>query len=102
LVRGVSGAELLQALVKASAADRLVLLHSDKESLYLEQELTSLSLPIQGVISSPLARSHSKHQRAIQRTRIWDSYLKNAHEITLDLNQLSLLGTPPPIEHPEI
>ena len=41
-----------------------------------------------------------KRARAARRTALWDDYLADAEARVLDIRQLSLTGTPPPLEVP--
>jgi len=100
VVRGVAGAELLLALVDALSPDRLVLLDTPPNTLF-EQEIASLSVPLVRLASPDAAASPTQATRRAQRTAMWEDYLCRAEELTLPLEDLALLGTPPPLTRPE-
>lgn len=100
VVRGVSGAELLPALVEAAGVEVVLALTREGRPLPLEQELRALPNEIYTVPAAAGARRPGKAARARARTRQWDAYLRDAADQELDLERLSLLGTPPPLDAP--
>ncbi|SFE66691.1 Clp1/GlmU family protein [Nitrosomonas sp. Nm166] len=97
VVRGVAGSELLQGLFEVVAADAVLALTAADRPPALLDELRTLTTQLYVVHASPEARRPGKRNRARQRTQLWDSYLENNIEHTLDLDQLNIIGTPPPL-----
>lgn len=101
VVRGTPGEELLHALVAATRADLVIVLTRAGHAPPLAQELAALDIPWVAVTAAEAARRPGRAVRGRQRTRLWDAYLAAARAVTLDLKQLRILGTPPPIASPE-
>jgi ribonuclease BN (tRNA processing enzyme) len=95
VVRGVTGRELLQALVDATAASAILVLSAPSREPPLLDELRSTSADVFVVNAAVDARRPGKNIRARQRTQQWDSYLANAGEHILNLARLNITGTPP-------
>lgn len=100
VVRGVGGAELLAGMVDAADIEAVVALTREDRSLHLEQELLALSADVYVVPAAAGARRPGKAARARGRTRQWDDYLEGTPQRILDLENLPLLGTPPPLDVP--
>lgn len=98
VVRGVGGAELLMALAESLGVDMVVVLHREKAKIPLAQELASLTAEIVLVPACAEAKRPCKLERMKQRTKLWNSFLANAVEETVHLDDLQILGTPPPLE----
>lgn len=99
-VRGVTGAELLQGLLAATAADLiLVLLHAGAP-VPLSAELRVQSAEVALVHAAAQAQRPGRQARARTRTAVWDAYLSQPVRQTLALPALQLLGTPPPVGAP--
>ncbi|MFQ6022282.1 MAG: Clp1/GlmU family protein [Acidiferrobacterales bacterium] len=98
VVRGVAGAELLLGLVEAADIDVVLVLVRAGQATPLPSELATLGIEMFIVPAAAAARCPSKRQRARQRTRLWDAYLKNAETRRIRLTDVQLLGTPPPID----
>ncbi len=96
VVRGVAGAELLLALVPALAADSVLCLARDTAAPPLAQELAALQAEVLLSPADPAARRPGKRARERARTRLWDRYLAAAAEYTIAMDQVRILGTPPP------
>lgn len=96
VVRGVSGRELLQGLVAATAADTILALTAAERPPPLLEELRALPLDVFVVNAATGAKRPGKRARARQRTGQWDEYLASASVQTLDLAGLNVTGTPPP------
>jgi ribonuclease BN (tRNA processing enzyme) len=96
VVRGVAGAELLLALVPALAADTVLCLARDTAAPPLAQELATVAAAVLLAPADPAARRPGKRARERARTRLWNSYLAAAAEYTVPMDQLRVLGTPPP------
>lgn len=95
VVRGVAGAELLEALVEAAAVDLILVLRREGAPIPLASELAVLNLELvaigwsrQGCRVGPTARSR-------ERTRLWGRWLADAEAHDLCLDDLNLIGTPP-------
>lgn len=100
VVRGVAGAELLSALVEAAAIDVVLVLMRAGRVLPLRHELQALPVDVYAVPAAVEASRPGKRARATRRTAQWDEYLANAAEHVLDTRQLTLTGTPPPLDVP--
>ena len=95
VVRGVAGAELLEALVRAARVDLILVLHRPGQAAPLAGELQALGSEIVWVRPSEQARRPGPASRSRQRTGLWDGYLEGGGVHTLALDTLQLLGTPP-------
>jgi ribonuclease BN (tRNA processing enzyme) len=86
-VRGPAAEELLAALLETSKTDRViaVLPESGSERDTALAVLRGLGAQVLTSSSSPLARRHSKRQRARVRTEQWDRWLSAGSEEMLDL-----------------
>lgn len=100
VVRGVAGAELLSAMVEAAGIDVVLVLMRAGRALPLQQELRALPVDVYAVPAAAEASRPGKRARAARRTGLWDAYLASAGECVLDIRQLSLTGTPPPLDAP--
>ncbi len=96
IVRGVAGAELLTGLVEAAAIDTVLVLSRDIERLPVANELATIGRAVVFVQPSANARPPRKRQRARQRTRLWDVYLRQAEVRVITVPETLLTGTPPP------
>lgn len=97
VVRGVAGSELLQGLFEVVAADAVLALTLTDRSPSLLDALYCLTNQLYVVYANPEARRPGKRSRARLRTRLWDNYLKCGVEHTIDLTQVNIIGTPPPV-----
>lgn len=97
VTRGMAGSELLQGLFEAVAAEAVLVLTAADRPPALLAELCALTTERYVVHASAAARRPGKRSRARQRTQLWNNYLKHGIEHTLDLNQLNIIGTPPPL-----
>ena len=95
VVRGVAGAELLDALVQAAAIDLVLVLHRPGQPMPLASELQCLGLDVVQVQPAAEARAPGQAARARGRTRLWDLHLTRAEEHTVPCAGLGLVGTPP-------
>jgi len=95
VVRGVSGRELLQGLVEATAVDAILALTAADRPPPLLEELRALPLDVFVVNAAVEAKRPGKRARARQRTAQWDACLASATVQTLDLVRLNVTGTPP-------
>ena len=100
VVRGVAGAELLPALVEAAGIEAVLVLTRAGRTLPLWQELQALPVEVYAVPAAQEASRPGKRARASRRTGLWDDYLAGAGEVDLDTRQLTLTGTPPPLDVP--
>jgi ribonuclease BN (tRNA processing enzyme) len=101
VVRGVAGAELLTALVKALQVDAVVALVREAKSLPLAAELGWLPVKVLQLPASPRAARPSRKERAVKRTGLWDNYLAGNTRGTYSLAEAAVLGTPPPRHLPD-
>jgi len=97
VVRGVAGAELLTGLVEAAAIDAVLVLVGEAGQTPLVNELSSLPVAVYRVEAAAAARPPGKRQRSRVRRELWDLYLSRAVERTIELAELSVIGTPPPL-----
>lgn len=97
VTRSVAGSELLQGLFEAVAVEAVLALTAADCPPSLLDELHTLTTQLYVVHASTKAKRPGKRSRARQRTQLWDDYLKNGIEYTLDLDQLNIIGTPPPL-----
>ncbi|SDX99600.1 Clp1/GlmU family protein [Nitrosomonas sp. Nm33] len=97
VVRGVAGSELLQGLFEVVAADAVLALTAADGHPALLDELRNLTDQLFVVQASVEAKRPGKRSRARQRTMLWNNYLKHGIEHTVDLAQVNIIGTPPPL-----
>lgn len=97
VARGVAGSELLQGLFEVVAVDAVLVLTAADQHPALLDELRSLTNQLFVVQASVEARRPGKRSRAHQRTKLWNNYLKHGIEQTVDLTQVNIIGTPPPL-----
>lgn len=95
LVRGVAGAELLDALVVAAEIDLVLAVRRPGAPLPLGDELHALGVEVVDIAASEQARPLSSPRRARQRTLLWQRYLGSGERHRVALEGLSLIGTPP-------
>lgn len=98
VVRGVAGRELLAGLVEAAGIDVVLVLTAVDRPPPLADELHALSAEVFMVYAASVAKRPGKQARARLRTAQWDSYLADAGWHCLDLDDVRLIGTPPPLE----
>ena len=101
VIRGIAGSELLTGMVELLDIDTVLMLNRQSKPLPLMNELLSLGVRILPVHAHPQACRPGQKTRAHQRTRQWRSYLADSHEITINLSDLRLIGSPPPIDVPD-
>jgi ribonuclease Z len=97
VTRGVAGSELLQGLVEEAAADAVLALTPVDRAPALLDELRNLPVRLYVIHAASEAKRPGKRRRARQRTQLWDNYLEHAIEQTVELDQLNIIGTPPPL-----
>ncbi|WP_297790844.1 Clp1/GlmU family protein [uncultured Marinobacter sp.] len=100
LVRGVGGAELLQALAATAHIDLCLVLAREGHPLPLHNELASLPARVITITSSPQAHPVPRTQRMLKRSQLWNEHLGKGHTVSLAPEPLTLLGTPPPLDNP--
>jgi ribonuclease BN (tRNA processing enzyme) len=98
VVRGVGGAELLTALSESLHFDAVVAIQREDKGLPLAVELGTLHGQLIPVIASAAAKRPTKVERSKHRNRLWDHFLRNSVEQVIDLDNLPVIGTPPPFE----
>jgi len=101
VVRGVGGAELLTALAECCGVDAVVAIRREGGGLAPIAELVHLAAELVLVTASPAARVPARLERLKNRTRLWDQWLQGGEEQLIDLEDLLVLGTPPPFDVPD-
>jgi ribonuclease Z len=101
VARGVGGAELLTALAELFKVDIVVALHREEKSIPLTQELAALKAEVIFQQASSAARAARNPELFGKRTKLWDDFLAGSTEETIALDDVFLLGTPPPGQIPE-
>jgi len=97
VVRGPAARELLEATVEVADIESVLAILPGESSVrdHAKEMLDTLDCEVLVLSSSPLARRPSKSQRALERTRVWDAFLKQAALHDLSLSHLRLTGRPP-------
>ncbi|MEN8175377.1 MAG: MBL fold metallo-hydrolase, partial [Pseudomonadota bacterium] len=98
VVRGIAGAELLPGMVQAAGVDVVLALAREDRQMALVSELAALGVEALEVRAADAARRPGKRERSRRRTALWDAYLAGADERELDLADLRITGTPPPLD----
>lgn len=101
VVRGIAGSELLTGMVELLKIDTVLVLNRQSKPLPLMNELLSLGVRILPVHDHPEACRPGQKTRAHKRTGQWRTYLAVSDEIMLDLADLRVIGSPPPIDVPD-
>jgi ribonuclease Z len=101
VTRGIAGSELLTGMVELLGIDTVLVLNRQSKHLPLINELLSLGVRILPVHAHPQACRPGQKARAHTRTRQWQSYLSDSHELTINLPDLRLVGSPPPLDVPD-
>jgi ribonuclease Z len=98
VVRGAAGRELLPALIEATQVDLVLALREAGRPPPLLAELSVFAPEVRVIVASAHARRPGQRARARTRTAQWDAYLAAASMQPLDLRQVDVIGTPPPVE----
>ncbi len=100
VVRGVSGRELLQGLVRVTRVDGVLVVVPEGSEPPLLDEVQSLAqqLEVFMIPAAAAAKRPGKRARARSRTEQWQQYLAEGVEQTFELDTLNRLGTPPPLD----
>ena len=98
VVRGIAGRELLAGLVEAAGVEAVLALTAADRSPPLLDELRTWVSEVYIVHAASEAKRPGKRTRARLRTEQWDAYLDAAVEHRIDLANVNLVGTPPPLE----
>lgn len=101
VVRGIAGSELLAGMVDLLDIDTVVVLNRQSKPLPLMNELLSLGVRILPMHAHPQASPPGQKTRAHKRTKQWRTYLTVSDEITINLSDLRLIGSPPPLDVPD-
>ncbi|GAA0703020.1 hypothetical protein GCM10009104_35630 [Marinobacterium maritimum] len=99
--RGIAAAELLPALITSCRINHLAVLSRSDELQHLHPELDSLTISALWIKPHELARAPNRSARISNRSSLWQAYLLNHQEVWLPLDEIALLGTPPPLTSPE-
>ena len=99
-MRGVGGAELLTALAELFEVDTVVALHREEKDIPLRQELAALAAEVVFQQASSAAKAVRKPELFEKRTKLWNDFLAGSAEETIVLDDVFLLGTPPPRQIP--
>ena len=100
VARGVGGAELLTALAELFEVDTVVALYREEKDIPLKQELAALAAEIVFQQASSAAKAVRKPELFEKRTKLWNDFLAGSAEETIALDDVFLLGTPPPRQIP--
>jgi ribonuclease Z len=95
LVRGVAAAELLDGLFGVLRPQH-VLVISRSWPPPLHSELCAIPAFVYWAHPAAAARHLGRDTRATRRTALWDTYLAAAELQSVSLDEVSILGTPPP------
>lgn len=101
VVRGASRWELLQGFVAAANVDLVMALTQSDGEPPLMDELRSLGCDVVLVLAAAKARRPGQRERARRRTAQWENYLADSVIASIDLKDMNLVGTPPPVEKAE-
>ncbi len=99
--RGIAAAELLPALVTSCQISHLAVLTLNDELQHLHPVFNSLAIPVIWIRPHDQARAPNRSARISNRSALWQAYLVDHQEVGLPLDQIALLGTPPPLTSPE-
>lgn len=100
VVRGIAGAEWLTGVAELLNIDTVLVLNRRSKPLPLRQELSSLGIHILAVHAHPDACHPGQTARTRKRTERWRAYLETLQDIAVHLDDLHLIGAPPPIDVP--
>jgi len=101
VTRGIAGSELLTGMVELLGIDTVLVLNRQSKPLPFMNELSSSGIRILPIHAHPQACRPGQMARTHQRTRQWRSHLSDSHEISISLSDLSLVGSPPPLDVPD-
>lgn len=96
VVRGAAAAELLPALAVAARAQAAVVLTPAHEAVPLRDELHAVGVAVVPLHADAAARRPGRLARECCRTAPWDGYLQQAHEYEFDIDEIAVIGMPPP------
>ncbi len=99
VVRGVGGAELLTGLLGALRPRAVLALGAGSPPL--ADELRAHGLSPLWLLPSPRARRPGSGARARWRTALWTRWLEGAAPFRIGLEEMALVGTPPPPDVPQ-
>jgi ribonuclease Z len=98
VVRGIAGSELLTAMVELLGIDTVLFLIRRTKPLPLMNELASLGVRLLPVHAHPQACHPGKKTRTNKRTGLWRAYLSVTDELTINLADHRVIGSPPPAD----
>lgn len=102
VARGVAGRELLEGLVEATLADVALVVTPTGKAPPLLDELRALEVEVYLIPAAEAAMRPGKRIRARRRTEQWDGYLGDAITQGIDLDRVTIIGTPPPREETHV
>jgi ribonuclease BN (tRNA processing enzyme) len=100
VVRGIAGAELLPAIAHAAGVEVVLAITRAGRPVPLAEELLALPVEAFAVQAADAAQRPGQRLRGRARTALWDAYLADAEQRCLALDQLRIIGTPPPLDVP--
>lgn len=98
VTRGIAGAELLPAMIEVLDIDTVLVLNRQSKKLPLMNEILSTGIPVLPVHAHPAARRPGQKERANKRTALWRAYLSSTKDITINVGDLRVIGSPPPFD----
>lgn len=84
-------------MLAATTADAVLALTAAEQPPPLLEELRAANTELFVIRAAAEAKRPGKRARANERTEHWNTYLSKSQEITLELDKLNLIGTPPPL-----
>jgi len=99
VARSVAGAELLTGLAGAASVDTVIAVCRNMEKIPLSPELKSLNCEVVYVQASENARPPGSLNRTRLRTGLWKKYLHQAVVKRLPSSEMTITGTPPPMDN---
>lgn len=101
VVRGAAAAELLPALAVAARAQAVVVLTPAGEVAPLRDEWRAVGIAVVPLRADAAARRPGRLARERRRTAPWDAHLERAPEYDFDVDEVAVVGMPPPRDAPD-
>lgn len=102
IARGMAAAELLTAMVSGTAVDTVLALQPEGEAPATAAELAVAGAQTFLLTPAGSARPLRKAARLKLRTNAWNAFLADARLADLELDELRVVGAPPPAERFEL